>query len=180
MTDGLTLPPHPGTNMLITLLALLATLTPDPPRAHDFHVTYGRLAVEGDVAVLRIRFFRDDLAEALAAHAGRQDLRMKADAEVDGLFLKYLAEKFRLESGEEALKGRLLSSGEDEIDHEPAWWYLVQFDASAPIEGLAMSNTLLFELHDDQENMLKVVHFPDGTELAFTFSAEDPSVEVGF
>jgi hypothetical protein len=172
-----------GPRRVTALLALWAALAGPPQpafRAHDFHVTYGRLAVEGTVAVARIRFFRDDLEFALGGFGGRDWLRMAADPEVDSLFLAYLADRFILEVDGERLRGSIIGSGEDEIDHEPAWWYLVRFDAPGPIAGVAIRNTLLFELHDDQKNLLKVVRLPGDTERNYTFSIEEPSAVIQF
>ncbi len=71
---------------LATVLAVLVPLLPaagegegppDPWPAeagaaapHELHVAYGDLAVEGAVAVLRLRLFKDDLEAALARHRG--------------------------------------------------------------------------------------------------------------
>jgi len=173
------------TALLVLWAAAAWGAVPAPPSSaavsvHDFHVTYGRLAVEGTVAVARIRFFQDDLALALGRARGTDPVVLAADPEIDSLFLAYLADRFRLEVDGTALTGTIIGSGEDAIDHEPAWWYLVRFDAVAPIAGFTIRNTLLFEVHDDQKNMLKVVRLPDDQESSYTFSIEVPATTVEF
>ncbi len=103
------------------LLSLIATLLPVPTQApvHELHVTYGRLAVQGNVAVGRIRFFRDDLELALAAYGRRESLLMEASPEIDSLFLGYLSEHFRVEVEGQVLQGRIISSGDDVLDRNP-------------------------------------------------------------
>ena len=168
--------------MLLTLTLLIATLFPTAglPPAHEFHVTYGRLAIEEQVAVGRIRFFREDLELALAASGELKALQMEATPAVDSLFLTYFREHFRLEVGGRVLHGRIIGSGDDVLDREPAWWYLIRFDAAEPIDDFLVRNTLLFDLYDDQKNILTVVRFPEGTQRAYHFSADEEVFEVHF
>jgi hypothetical protein len=168
--------------MPLALSFLFATLfaIPSSPPVHEFHVTYGRLAVEEQVAVGRIRFFREDLELALAAFGGRDALQMEATPSVDSLFLAYFSEHFRLEVAGRVLEGRIIGSGDDVLDREPAWWYLIRFDADTAIGDFRVRNTLLFELYDDQKNILNVWRFPEGTQRAYHFSAGEEVFEVHF
>jgi hypothetical protein len=166
--------------MTIALVFLIAALLPAPTPVHEFHVTYGRLAVEGQVAVGRIRFFREDLELTLAAFSRREAVRMEATAAVDSLFLAYFREHFRLEVDGRVLEGRILSSGDDELDREPAWWYLIRFDADTVIDDFRVRNTLLFDQYDDQKNILNVVRFPEETQRAYHFSMGEEVFEVHF
>ena len=52
--------------------------------AHRYHVTYGRMAVEGRVAACEIRFFKHDLETAIEIHPVYPDARRKLD-ELAGL-----------------------------------------------------------------------------------------------
>ena len=164
--------------MNLTFALLLATLLPTP--AHEFHVTYGRLAVEGNVVVGRFRFFREDLELTLAAFARRDTFHMEVTPGVDSLFLAYFQEHFKLETNGQVLEGHIISSGDDELDREPAWWYLVRFDADAVVGDFQVRNTLLFDQYEDQKNILNVVRFPEETQRSYHFSSDEEVFEVRF
>lgn len=173
--------------MLISLLSFLSVWAVSSPAAtpgsvamHDFHVSYGHLAVEGEVAVLRVRFFKDDLEEVLALFSEEEGFRLEADPFVDGLFMKYFDERFDLAIDGSEVPGRVIGSGEDAIDREPVWWYMLQFDAPAPITSLRIRNSLLLDHFADQKNILKAVRFPDETQKTFYFAAGEEAFDVTF
>jgi hypothetical protein len=161
-------------------IVLFAGLTAAPRRAHEFHVTYGRMAVEGNVAVARIRFYTDDLETTLARAAGEDSFRMETSPAVDSLFLAYFARQFQFIAAGEVLEGTIIGSGDDVVDREPAWWFLIRFDAGEPIGNFRVRNALLFDVFEDQKNMLKVIHLPDDTQRSYTFSAEEETIDVVF
>ncbi len=147
---------------------------------HDLHASYGNLGVEGNTAVLRLRVFQDDLEGALSRAGGGEPLRMEATPDMDALFLRYFTANFILEVGGVPLQGRIVGSGADDLDREPVWWYQVAYDAPAPIQEARITNTLLFELFDDQSNVLRAARFPDGGRKAYYFAAGEETVEVKF
>ena len=164
----------------ILSIALFAGLTVAPRGAHDFHLTYGRMAVEGNVAVTRVRFYTDDLEATMARAAGKDAFRMETSPAVDSLFLAYFARQFQLTIADQVLEGKIIGSGDDVVDREPVWWYLIRFDAGKPIGDFRVRNALLFDVFEDQKNILKVIHLPDETQLSYTFSADEETIEVVF
>ena len=92
--------------------------------AHDFHVSYSRMAVEGTMAVVRIRMFKDDLAQALTEREGH-DITVDISPELDSLFTTYFNDSFLLRSDEETLQGSIVGSGEETVGNEAMWWYLL-------------------------------------------------------
>ncbi len=147
---------------------------------HDLHITYGTLGVEGETAVFQIRVFRDDLVAALSGHSGEVLLDMSADPAVDSIFVDYLIAHLRMRADGALLEPTLLASGEDALDREPVWWYRMQYRAEEPIRSLAIVNTILFELFDDQRNLLKVIHFPDEAQRTYYFAPGEDSIRVSF
>lgn len=145
---------------------------------HDLHITYGTLGVEGETAVFQVRVFRDDLVAALSGHSGELLLDMAADPAVDSIFMDYLGAHLRLRADGSLLEPTLLASGEDALDREPVWWYRVQYRADGPIRSLAITNTVLFELFDDQRNLLKLIHFPDEAQRTYYFAPGEDSIRV--
>lgn len=132
---------------------------------HNFHVSYGKMAIEQHIAVLNLRFFKDDLELALQKFHRRDTLSLSATPECDSLFLAYLNARFELYHHQTRLLPQLLSSG---LDKE-MWWYQLQFSSTAPIERLSLKNTLLFDVFDDQKNILQIMHFPSEKLQSFYF-----------
>jgi hypothetical protein len=152
----------------------------EEPLSHDLHVSYGNLGVDGALAVLQIRIFKDDLEEALRRVAGVERVVMDVSPEMDTLFLRYLSQRFVLEADGQTLTGTIIGSGDDELDREPVWWYQIRYDASSPILRARITNTLLFEVFSDQSNVLRVVDFPEEERRAFYFAPGEETQEVTF
>jgi hypothetical protein len=138
--------------------------------AHDLHVAYADVAVEGAVLAARIRIFKDDLERALGSDLGVDAVQLDPGPEADALVLRYLRRHLRLEREGAELVPEILQSGEDLLDREPIWWVVVQYRAAGPVEELTVRNTILLELFDDQRNVVKFVRFPDETSRTFYFA----------
>jgi hypothetical protein len=136
--------------------------------------------VDGTLAILQVRIFKDDLEEALQRLAGVEEIVMEVSPEMDALFLRYLAQRFILEADGQLLAGTVIGSGDDELDREPVWWYQVRYDASSPIRRARITNTILFEVFDDQSNVLRVVDFPEEDRRAFYFAPGEETREITF
>ncbi len=150
------------------------------PLPHDLHVTYGNLGVEGATAILQVRVFKNDLEEALQRLSPGEVVHLEVSPDVDALFLRYLSRSFRIEVGGTVLDGRIVGSGDDELDREPVWWYQIEYTAPAPITAARVTNTLLFEIFDDQRNVLRVVKFPQESRQAFYFAPGEETAEIAF
>ncbi|HMB93768.1 MAG TPA: DUF6702 family protein [Rhodothermales bacterium] len=164
--------------MLLFVLALLFPLGPTPQAGlviHDFHISYGRVAVEDNVVVFRVRFFKDDLEEALRKYHKAPEFALEVNPAVDAQFVAYFNERLVLETEGQQLTGQIIGSGEEMEGKEPMWWYALQYEASATIKKLTIKNQLLLELFDDQKNIVKVRHFPDDKQQSYYF--DDDTVE---
>ena len=153
---------------------------PGGPAPHDLHMAYGDLAIEGRVIAGRIRIFKDDLERALGPFVSADALSLSPGPEADALVLRYLRDRLAVRVHGSNLQPELVASGEDELDREPVWWVLVQFQADAPVVDFTVRNTLLFELFDDQRNVMKFVHFPDETPRTFYFAPGEDEHRVRF
>ena len=147
---------------------------------HDLHIAYADLAVEGAVIAGRLRFFKDDLERALGPFVESDALSLSPGPEADALVLRYVRERLALFVDGSRLEPVLVASGEDELDREPVWWVLVQYRAGSPVADFTVRNTLLFELFDDQRNVMKFVHFPDQTPRTFYFAPGEDEHRVRF
>lgn len=154
---------------------------PEPePIKHKFHVSYGRMAVEKNVAICRIRFFKHDLEEALQAYHKKADFRLEVNPQVDSLYTAYFTAHFKLETEEGALQGAIAGSGEETMGQDEMWWYIMQFEADEPITAFNLKNTLLLDLFDDQKNVFKIQHFPSEKSLSYYFAegAEEYAIDL--
>ena len=170
--------------LLACLLALAPTAgvgasAPGAP-PHKLHISSGNAAVEGNLLVVRIRFFKDDLELALAGHAGRAGFVLSPGPAADAAFLAYFQGHFSVRVGGATLTPTVVGSGEDELDREPVWWYAVQFEAPGPLETFTVRNTLLTEVFDDQRNIVKFIHFPDQKQKTYSFAIGEEEFEVRF
>ncbi|KER10732.1 MAG: hypothetical protein HY22_02670 [[Candidatus Thermochlorobacteriaceae] bacterium GBChlB] len=150
--------------LLVLTLYHLIVAAPEN-RAHNFHVSYGKMAVEGNSIYLSLRFFKDDLETALCKSSARDDLKLAATPQCDSIYLRYFAEKFEITCDGRRLRAELLSSGED----GDMWWYKLNFSDSKTLHAVTIKNTLLFELFDDQKNIVQVMHFPSEQQQSFYF-----------
>lgn len=146
------------------------------PSPHPLHLSTAQLALEEDAAYLRIRIFKDDLEAALARFAGRDSVVLEASPELDDLFQAYFRETFELWCDSGCSASELLSSGEDfdsGEDEERMWWYLLRFPAQGQVNGVRISNAVLFGLFRDQRNIVRVLHTPSDTRRTLYFAAPD-------
>ncbi len=158
---------------------------------HDLHIAYADMAIEGCVIAGRIRIFKHDLERALSPLVGADAVSLRPGSEADALVMRYLREHLVIEAvGGAAAAGRaggeagtgvrgpsleptLLQSGQDELDREPVWWVIVQYEAMTPIDTLRVRNTILFEVFDDQRNIMKFVRFPGESQKTFYFDKDE-------
>ena len=128
------------------------------------------MVVEEAVVVLRIRFFRHDLEDALKAYLRMSALSISDDAVSDSLFLSYLDERFLLVSNGDTLDPAIVSSGEE----RDIWWYELQFKGETPVQDLQITNRTLFDLFGDQQNIFQLIHFPsERRETLYFVDGED-------
>jgi hypothetical protein len=147
---------------------------------HDLHLAYGDLAIEGSLIAGRIRMFKDDLEQALAPLVGVEDLTLEPGSEADALVMRYVRDNLHIRVDGQELEAALLGRGEDDLDLEPVWWVIVQYEAPSPVTELHVRNTLLFDVYDDQRNVFKFVHFPDEKQRTFYFAEGESEHVVRF
>ena len=137
---------------------VLAPVPPDargePVGLHPLHVSYSRMVLEGDVALLNVRIFTDDLENALGRYHGVSGLKMRPDPQIDSLFTEYFNAQFTLTIADSVLPGVIVESGES----EDMWWYTMLFQGWEPISTISFRTELLYDLFDDQRNITRILH----------------------
>lgn len=150
------------------------------PTAHDFHVSYGRMAVEGSSVAVRLRFFADDLQKAIRTFTADETTSITDDPVSWAPFESYLAGAFDLVAGDDTLQAVIIGSGEDVMDKQPVRWFLVQYTASDPVRKIAVRNRLLFDEFDDQKNIVQFRHFPSEKNGSLYFTHDRSSYDLEF
>ena len=148
----------------------------DAPAAHPLHLSTAQLLVERTDAFLRIRMFKDDLEQALAAHAGTTMFTLQPIPRADSVFLSYFSRVFELEAGGSRLPAEVLSSGEDLESgdgDQRMWWYLLGFEVEARITEISIANRVLFDQFEDQRNIVRILHAPTDRQRTLYFAAPD-------
>lgn len=181
---------------LFTALALVASLVfagearrtvapdsspgPAPDERHDFHVSYGRMAVEGSSIAVRFRFFADDLEKTIRAFTADDESVITDDPASWVSFDAYLRGAFHLVADGDTLGGAIIGSGEDVMDKEPVRWFLVQYTAAGTIRRVDLVNRLLFDTFDDQKNIVQFRHFPSEKNGSLYFTPDRPVYDLRF
>ena len=147
----------------------LAAATPHAPRAsaHKFHTSFTEANYNAEAGTLEVtlRTFPDDLEAALRRRApATPPAAEDRKKEFEGRVAAYVAETFRLETpAGEPIK--ITWVGMD-AGVDSAWLY---FEARLPanLEGVRLRNHLLFDLFDDQINLVNLKTKGGRTALRF-------------
>lgn len=142
--------------------------------AHDLHLTYTRLEIGRTTATARVRIFHDDLQTVLARFSGRPSVPVTATTPQDSLFGEYFRRQVRVRNEAGPLSARVVSSGPDTTAVDvPMWWYEVELTAATPIGWLGLRYELMYDLFDDQRNILTIRRTSTGERSSMYFAAGD-------
>ncbi len=148
--------------------------TSAPARAtHEFHVSYTRMAVEPTVISAQIRVFADDVTRALVERTKAQSITLNSP-QGEAAFQAYLAAGFPVKANGRLLSPVVASSVQD----REMWSYVVTWTSPTPITTVSMHNAALFELFDDQQNIVKVKHLASGREATQFYSGGSRADQV--
>jgi hypothetical protein len=123
------------------------------------------MVIEDALATMRIRFFKHDLEHAVRHFHGLHQVNLAADNRSDSLFLDYLSSTFTLESSSDTVLPSIVGSGEE----SDVWWYDLQFKHEGPFDDVSMTNQLLFDIFDDQKNIITTTQLPAGLRRVLYF-----------
>ena len=159
---------------LLTLACIVGALT--PPRAvpitsaattaHKFHTSFTEADYNAAEQSLQItlRTFPDDLETILAKRNGKRSVRLDRKEEVAPLLTAYLQETFQLKNAQ----GETLTLSWVGLDAgvDSAWLY---FEAKLPgtCAGATLRNEFLFDLYDDQINLVSIKQGDKKQSLTF-------------
>ncbi|HLL16656.1 MAG TPA: DUF6702 family protein [Pyrinomonadaceae bacterium] len=137
--------------------------------AHKFHTSFTEADYDAPRQSLQItlRTFPDDLENVLSRR-NRKAVRLDRKKETEPLLVAYLQETFQLKNA----KGEIVKLAWVGMDAgvDSAWLY---FEAHLPegCAGVQLRNQFMFDLFDDQINLVNVKQ--DGKKHALTFKNGD-------
>ncbi len=160
--------------LLLSFAFAAGPAQPVPPPAHDLHLTYTRLVVEGRTIGARIRLFHDDLQLALRAYTGDTTLTLTAGERRDSLFGAYVRAHLGLRLDGDSVRLRVTGSGaETDPGNQQLLWYVLEGETPRPARRLTLLNGLLFEVFKDQQNIVQLLHLPGEERRTLYFTASD-------
>lgn len=138
---------------LLLLLCLVGNLVQAAP-PHDFHVSVMRLDYNPNARSLEVslKLFSDDIEESLQVMGGPR-LHLGAPNEyaaTDSLLNIYLHNRLGIQVNGTERDFELLGK---EVEYEVTWCYL-EFREIEAVRELVLRNEILFELFDDQSNIV--------------------------
>ena len=167
-------PVIPGWLTAGLLAGVVLTTTPDRAvTRHDFHVSYTRMAIEPTVISAQIRLFTDDVTRALIERSKKPAMTLDSP-DGDAAFKAYLVDMFQVTAnGRRLLPVVVRGTLEKNMSS-----YIVTWTSTAPITLVSMHNAALFELFDDQQNIVKVKHMASGKETTLFYSGGSTADQV--
>lgn len=165
--------------LILALPILMGGAAPVPapsPALHPLHLSTSQLAIEEQVAYLRIRMFKSDLEAALAGAVGLDFLHLEPIPAHDSLFLAYFDERYEVVLNGISMPPVITASGEDIESgdgEERIWWVQLRYDAGKQILTVALRARILFEWFEDQRNIVRVLHVRSGKQRTVYFAAPD-------
>lgn len=147
------------------LLSLLLSVEPRDP--HNIHISYGRLAVEDNVAILRARYFEHDLLLSISEAFPSEDVGWDGPgaSRSDSLLSQYLNSHIVFAADGDTLTGSLARRSSD----GELIWVDLAYASPDTLKRISIRNESLFEQFDDQKNIWQVSHFPTGIRHTLYF-----------
>lgn len=150
-----------------------------PDNVHPFRLTVTDAGVFQGSIEARIRFFWDDLQIAIMEHTSNMEFELAETEEVDAIIEAYVNEMLVLETGNTVLEGKVTGRGIEgavRID-EVMWWYRLEYEVPPETERVAIRNRLLFNVFEDQRNLVNL-KTRSGRERTYYFSWDEDGVTM--
>ncbi len=130
------------------------------------------MAVDTNGIVARVRLFKDDIEAGLKRANKLAALDLRTSAVADSLFGSYLADHMWIEADGARLHGLVRSSGvETDEQGQAAVWFLVEYPVARPPRVLNIRDELLFEMFENQQNIVNLLRLPEQQRYSLYFVA---------
>lgn len=150
---------------IVLFVAACGFALPSNLYAHKFHASFARVNYNNQEQSLEItlRLFADDLENILSRRAGRH-IRIDKTADAAHITLAYLQDSFEMRGRDGRAKKLQWIGMELEVD---TVWIYVEAKARGDIAELSVRNRILFDLFDDQLNVLNIRYNGKAADLVF-------------
>lgn len=175
-----------STGLLICLaglpgLAAVAWTTPEASdeAPHPFRLSVADVRVTDAILEARIRFFWDDLQFAVMENTSDMDFELSETAEVDTTIQQYINEMLVFRANGTPLAGTLVERGVEEAARldEVMWWYRLRYPLPASAERVHIRNRLLFNMFEDQRNLVNL-KTRSGAERTYYFTWDEDNLSI--
>ena len=162
-------------------LAAIAWTIPEAPReaSHPFRLSVADVRVADAILEVRIRFFWDDLQFAVMENTSDMDFVLSETPEVDTTIQEYINEMLVFRTEGTPLAGTVIERGvEDAVRlDEVMWWYRLRYPLPASVERVHIRNRLLFNMFEDQRNLVNL-KTRSGAERTYYFTWDEDNLSV--
>ena len=167
---------HDGTPSVREVGASAPALLEAP---HNIRMSIGSLETGPGTISLEVRFFWDDLQMSVMERTSDMAFELAETPAVDGIVQDYINDMLTLEVEGTRLQGRVVARGVQDAPRpdEVMWWYRLEYSVDGAPERLYVKNRLLFNMFEDQRNILHVTT-RSGRERAYYFSWAEDDVTV--
>ena len=158
----------------ICFLAVSAFAAP-----HAFRLSVADASVSGEVLDVRIRFFWDDLQFAVMERTSDMDFRLAESSEVDAIVERYINDMLTIEVEGAVAEGAVVERGIQPARNpdEVMWWYRLEYPLEASVDRIHVTNRLLFNMFEDQRNIVHV-RTRRGAERAYYFGWDEDNATI--
>ena len=123
---------------------------------HDIHLSNTQIHYKSEESTIQLtlKLFADDLELAVKEEYD-EELKLFADRELpysDSIIQLYIKQHLDIEVNNKKLQGQFI--GKELSDDLSSVWCYIEFMDIDVFKNVAIKNTLLMELFDDQQNML--------------------------
>ncbi len=170
----------PGLRICVVCLASLAAAAWTAPEPlHPFRLSVADVRVTDAILEVRVRFFWDDLQFAVMESTSDMDFELSETPEVDTAIQNYINEKLVFRADDAPLAGTLIERGVEEAARldEVMWWYRLEYALPAPVERVHIRNRLLFNMFEDQRNLVNL-KTRSGRERTYYFTWDEDNLSV--
>ena len=153
---------------ILSLSLLIIALAP-VAFAHRYHTSVTRLEYKAEERLVEItvQTFADDVEAALSKRSGVRSVQLDPDSKSNALLLQYLRSTIVLKNGDDELELEWIGM---ELKGHSVWFYL-QAKAPKGLSKTTLSDRLLFDLFNDQINIVNI--FNNGKKSSLTFKRGD-------
>ena len=147
--------------------------------AHPFRLSVADVGVTASALEVRIRFFWDDLQFAVMESTSDMEFELAQNDEVDEIVEQYINDMLVFEAEGTPVQGVLLERGVEEAPRidEVMWWYRLEYRLPASVERIHIRNRLLFNMFEDQRNLVNL-KTRSGKERTYYFTWDEDGISI--